>query len=91
MLKLFVQTRYSTTILFPPFLQYLIFGGAELDHYTAGTYTPSWEDVGPALFASIVSLLMNVLLIGAAILYSRKMSMAWIAWNIVLIMLFWAW
>ena len=69
----------------------MIFGGTELDYVTSGTYTPSWEDIGPALICSIISLLINVFLIGSATIYSRKMATAWIVWHVIMVFIYWAW
>ena len=87
-----------------------------MDHYTSGTYTPSWEvsmkncnlvnievrlivyacvvssqDIGPAMLCSVVSVIVNVILVGGAVLYSRKMLMAWIVWDLALLIIFWGW
>ena len=52
---------------------------------------PSSQDIGPAMLSSVVSVIINVLLVGGAVLYSHKMLMAWIVWDIALLIIFWAW
>jgi len=56
-----------------------------------GTYEPSGEDIGPALIVSVVSLLVNVLMVGGAKQGSKKMLLTWTIWKIAVIGLFWAW
>ncbi len=46
---------------------------------------------GPALFCSVVSLVMNVVLIGGALQYSKGMVLAWIIWKMILLAIFWSW
>ena len=52
---------------------------------------PSSQDIGPAMLSSVVSVIINVILVGGAVLYSHKMLMAWIVWDIALLIIFWGW
>jgi len=56
-----------------------------------GTYEPSWEDVGPAMVLSVVSLLVNVILVGGAKQGSKDMLLTWTLWKIVVVVVFWLW
>ena len=49
------------------------------------------QDIGPAMLCSVVSVIVNVILVGGAVLYSRKMLMAWIVWDLALLIIFWGW
>jgi len=56
-----------------------------------GTYTPSEEDVVPAMVVSVISLLINVMLVGASKLRSNNMLLVWTVWKVFVVILFWAW
>jgi len=70
---------------------FLVFGEPYSQINVKGTYTPSWEDIGPALVVSIVSLLANVFLIGGSRQLSKDFLLVWIAWKSFAILIFWAW
>ncbi len=71
---------------------YLLFGGETgAQKFTEGTYTPSWEDFGPALAAAVLSLVFAVLLMGGALQYSKNLLLCWIVWSMVLLVVFWLW
>ena len=69
---------------------YLLFGDPNAE-FTLGTYRPSWEDVGPALACSVLSLLFAVMLMGGALQYSKNLILAWLIWTMVLLVVFWLW
>lgn len=56
-----------------------------------GTYEPSWEDVGPAMVLTVVSLLVNVLLVGGAKQGSKDMLLTWTIWKVAVVSIFWLW
>ena len=46
---------------------------------------------GPAMVVSVVSLLVNVLLVGGARQTSKDFLLVWIVWKSIAVVLFWAW
>jgi len=72
------------------FSLYMLFG-EPFAQRSGNTYRPNWENIGPCLFASLISLVMNLLLGGAAVQGSRKLLTAWLAWHLALLLLYWAW
>jgi len=72
------------------FSLYMLFG-EPFAQRSGNTYRPNWENIGPCLFASLISLVMNLLLGGAAVQGSRKLLTAWLAWHLTLVLLYWAW
>ena len=46
---------------------------------------------GPCFLSSLISLLVNVALVGGAAQRSRKILGIWLAWHSVLLLLFWTW
>lgn len=70
---------------------FLIFGDPWPDHHSQGTYTPHWEDIGPAIIVAVVSLLANLLLIGGARQLSKDFLLVWIVWKSFALIIFWAW
>merc|ERR1712048_702269 len=58
---------------------YLLFG-EPLANVSYGTYKPNWEDIGPLMISSVISLLVNISLVGGAKILSK---------GIVLVLLFW--
>jgi len=71
---------------------FLIFGDPLPEYYNhQDTYDPNWEDIGPALVISVVSLLANVLLIGGSRQLSKDFLLVWIVWKSIAIVLFWIW
>jgi len=69
---------------------FLVFG-EPLPSNSQSTYTPNWEDIGPALVVSVVSLLANVFLIGGSRQLSKDFLLVWIVWKSIAILIFWAW
>jgi len=72
------------------FCLFLLFGDP-FAVQTQGTYSPNWENIGPAFVASIISLLANLCLIGGAKQLSKEILLFWIVWKNMLIILFWLW
>ena len=70
---------------------FLLFGGQPLESHSFGTYTPSWEDIGPAVLISLCTLVFSIVLVGGAQQDSKDMVLAWILWEIVALLIFWAW
>merc|ERR1712018_83640 len=70
---------------------FLVFGDPLPTSFTQDTYSPYWEDIGPAMVVSVVSLLVNVLLIGGARQLSKDFLLVWIIWKCVAIVLVWLW
>jgi len=74
------------------FSLYLIFVEEPFSpQYFQGSYEPNWEDIGPALVVSVVSLLANVLLIGGSCQLSKDFLLVWIVWKSIAIVTFWLW
>ena len=46
---------------------------------------------GPAMVLSVVSLLVNVILVGGAKQGSKDMLLTWTLWKIVVVVVFWLW
>jgi len=65
--------------------------GEPFARYTHDTYSPNWENIGPAAVASIISLLVNVCLIGGAKQYSKGLLLLWLVWEYLLVVMFWLW
>jgi len=72
------------------FSLYMLFG-EPFAQRSGKTYRPNWENIGPCLFASLISLVMNLLLGGAAVQGSRKLLTAWLVWHLALVLLYWTW
>jgi len=70
---------------------FLVFGEPYSQKNVQGTYSPNWEDIGPALVVSVVSLLANVFLIGGSRQLSKDFLLVWISWKIIAILIFWSW
>jgi len=73
------------------FSLFLVFSDPFESSYIQGTYEPNWEDIGPALVVSVVSLLANVLLIGGSRQLSKDFLLVWIVWKSIAIFTFWVW
>jgi len=69
---------------------FLLFG-EPLAQQTYHTYRPNFEDIGPLMVVSIVSLLANIGLIGGAKQLSKRIVLTWLVWHYLLVLLFWAW
>jgi len=72
------------------FSLYLLFG-EPLAKETNKTYRPNWEEIGPLLAASIISLMVNIALLGGALQLSRRIVLTWLVWDYILVILFWVW
>ena len=70
---------------------FLVFGGQPLESASFGTYTPSWEDIFPAVLISVCTLIFSIVLVGGAQQESKDMLLAWIIWELMALAIFWAW
>jgi len=72
------------------FCLFMLFGDP-FAAYTYDTYSPNWENIGPAFIASVISLLANICLIGGALQQHKDIILFWLVWQLILILLFWVW
>ena len=73
------DNRKKTTLLF------------ELKEKLRHFYVSHFFFAGPAMVVSVVSLLVNVLLIGGARQLSKDFLLVWIIWKCIAIVLVWLW